>query len=317
MTDPEDSGENWITSLVQGGLPQLLAGPAGKAISRLVGAGVEIPASFLEGIAQGIRDKSEARSEISRAIAMHAATMATADPKVMERALTSMLDRSYRAQKNKDAVAAAALKDLNDSPPPEDSEGPSEDWLTKFEKYAEDASGDDLRIMFGKLLAGEVRKPGSISRATLHFASVLDGQTAKLVERALPVCITHGIAFVDCLDPKMNAAEIAFVEQSGFWSSEKTFTLRFDNRGMKLQSIDEKGNAFAIRGQPDSQIKLDVAVLSRAGSDLTKIISLPFDYQSFANAILEKPGVTNFYFGKAVSSGNGVSIPYPTELFKQ
>lgn len=49
---PEDKEASWLEVLADGGLPQIIAGPAGKAISRLVGATIEIPAAYIDGYAQ-------------------------------------------------------------------------------------------------------------------------------------------------------------------------------------------------------------------------------------------------------------------------
>jgi hypothetical protein len=156
MTNKETpEGSDWLATIIEGGVPQILLGPAGKAISRLVGAAVEIPAARMDSIAQRIRDKTEARSQISQAIAKRVAELSIDDPDVMERAMNNMLDREDRVQKNKDAVAVIAVQDLHENPPNQESEGPSDDFLTKFERYAGDASSDDLRMMFGKILAGE------------------------------------------------------------------------------------------------------------------------------------------------------------------
>ncbi len=65
----EDTGGSALERVLGGGLPQILLGPAGAAISRLVGATVEIPAAWLEARAQSIRDETEARSLIMKALA--------------------------------------------------------------------------------------------------------------------------------------------------------------------------------------------------------------------------------------------------------
>lgn len=195
QNDGDDHG-TWISTVLEGGLPQFIAGPAGKAISRLIGAGADIPAAWLEGLAQGHRDKTDARSRVSKVIAEKAAGMAVDNPAIMERALHGMLAKSYRIQTNREAVAEIALEELTKLPPPEDSKGPSDDWMNKFERHAEDASGEEIRTMFGRLLAEEVRQPGKIASATLRFVSDLDSDVAKIIQRALPFSTMQGIPFL-------------------------------------------------------------------------------------------------------------------------
>lgn len=319
---PEGSG--WLTTIIGGGIPQILLGPAGKAISRLVGATVEIPAAKLDGIAQGIRDKTEARSQISKAIAKRVAELSIDNPDVMERAMNNMLDREYRVQKNKDAVAVIALQDLHENPPNAESEGPSDDFLTKFERYAEDASSDDLRMMFGKILAGEIRNPGTISPATLHFVSMLDGQTAKLIERALPFRIQGQAIILQCVEPELSIPEIIYLEQSGFWTPDNGLTWTLDDNGVAIKPIQTdkfpiaKGSpGIALHGNPGQKVHLEVGVLSKAGLDLANTIQTPLDVQTFSNILLSKHKIDIVKFGICHHDGVVTSMPNPISTLRK
>ncbi|WP_166416957.1 DUF2806 domain-containing protein [Cochlodiniinecator piscidefendens] len=317
MTNSENSNsENWLSTIIEGGLPQLLAGPAGKAISRLVGAFAEIPAAKLEGVAQGIRDKTDARSQLSQAIAKHVSERAVHDPEVMARATHNMLDRAYRVQKNKDAIAAIAIEELNDNPPNPESEGPSDDWLSKFERYAEDTSRDDLRTMFGKILASEIRKPGAISPVTLHFVSMLDSETAELIERVLPFCLYGGAVLSECVKPALSEAEKSYIEQSGFWTADKSYQFDLNDKGRYLRIAASLEFGFVVVGQAATNVRFKAAVLSKAGRDLVDVVGRPFDFQGFANVALAKPEISNVFYGRVVLDGEFFSIPDLHELFK-
>ena len=293
----KDSNQNLSTSLLEGGLPQLVAGPAGKAISRLLGAAADIPAAWLEGKAQSIRDETEGRSTVSQAIAKRAAETAVDNPEIMERGLNNLLDSSYRKQKNKDEIAFITLRDLQDSPPPPESTGPSDDWLNKFERYAEDASSEELRMMYGKLLSGEIRKPGSITPATLHLVHMLDSDTTKLIEQVLPYTIyaaTAGVVFTECIKPNMSHANLMYLEQSGFWTAKKGYDLCFDDNGYIYIPARETLHII-LQGQPRAKVETEVAMLSRSGTGLASVINKDFDFQSLANVMLKKGGVKKFY----------------------
>ena len=203
----EDNHKLELTSLVNGGITTQLAKPAGKALGRLIGSALKIPTAWLDQQAQGIKDATAARSHLTQAIALETANMAVADPVILERAKAAMVATDYRHQVNKDAVALKTIETLQADPPPEDSDGPSEDWLAKFERYAEDASSDQLRTLFAKLLAGEIRKPGDVSPITLHFVSMLDQKTATLIQRVFPYTVfnnadlSSAVTLLDCGDP--------------------------------------------------------------------------------------------------------------------
>ena len=125
----------------------------------------------------------------------------------MERAKANMVATANRRQINKEAVALKTIKNLQAHPPTEQGDGPSEDWLAQFERRAEDASSDQLRTLFAKLLAGEIRKPGGISPMTLHFVSTLDQKTASLIQQVFPYTVitsanlSKALTLIDCCNP--------------------------------------------------------------------------------------------------------------------
>lgn len=308
MTDTEPSNsETWVSKIIEGGLPQILAGPAGNALSRLLGAVVDIPATYLHGLSQRAKDKTEARTYISQQIAKRVAEVAVDDPKIMDRALNSMLLRSYQAQKNKDGIAVVAIEDLQQKPPSESSSGPSDNWMMKFERYAEDASSEDLQIMFGKLLAGEIRKPGSISPSTLHFVSMLDTETAQLIERALSFYALNGACIIGFADNDFTISEISLLEQSGFWSPEKTLKIKIGHDGNYGFNVGVEGMGVAITGNPGAEMSFDTALVSRAGKDIAKIVKKEFDLKSFYKAVAGNEGFSAIFYGKFQDNGFSIS----------
>lgn len=217
MTHQQEN-KGWLETLMNGGLPQVLAGPAGKAISRLIGAAAEIPAAKLEQIAQGIRDETKAKSKVMETLAEKSAELGISDSKLLERGLINMLGKAYRQQENREEVAKKAIEYLEDEPAPESSEGPSDDWMDVFEDYASKASADSIRDMFARVLAGEVRKPGHFSRATLHFVSVLDTDVAKLIEKVAPYVVENIFIPKDLASKEISHGEWLSLEEAGFLS---------------------------------------------------------------------------------------------------
>ena len=66
---------------------------------------------------------------------------------------------------------------------------PDHDWTARFFGYAQDISSEEVRSIWGRILAGEVRSPGTFSIRTLHVLSLLDARTASLFRRAVSVSI--------------------------------------------------------------------------------------------------------------------------------
>ncbi|SFP57934.1 Protein of unknown function [Tranquillimonas alkanivorans] len=226
-----------------------------------------------------------------------------------------MVARSYRSQTNREAVAAVAVEDLQTTPPSPGTEGPSDDWMNRFERYAEDASSEDLRMMYGKLLASEIREPGKIAPTTVHFVSMLDTETAQLIERVLPVCSPDGVAMTAILHPKLSIPETTYIEQSGFWTAEKTFSMTFSEDGLIIRSFKNDSRGVALRGKPNSKLTVEAAVLSRAGRDLCNTVIRDFDYQAFADFALSKPEVDEVHLGQIQREKDTVELTSPIQLF--
>jgi hypothetical protein len=87
-------------------------------------------------------------------------------------------------QENREAVAVKATGLLHENPPDTKTDGPSEDWLNVFSSHAEKASSEILRQHWAAILAGEIRKPGSFSLATLQLLSVIDSNIASAITTA-------------------------------------------------------------------------------------------------------------------------------------
>lgn len=306
----DNHGSDWLSRVSEGGLPKILLGPAGAAISRLIGASVEIPAAWLDSHSQKIRDKTDARSQLSKALAKNAVEAVGQDPELVDRAVASLLGKEYRQQVNREAVAQVAVESLKDNPPSENGAGPSDQFITNFEDYAGKASSEELRAIFGKLLADEVRSPGAVSPSTLHFVSMLDKNIAELINRALPHCWSD-VALLECFNPRLNVAEISYLEQAGFWSAEKTLTLSFNEYGNIVKVVREKVG-IVLTGQPGASLALDVALLSKAGCELLNAVATPFDMQALIDAASSK-GVDRLFSGPPAFLGDEVRVPLERE----
>src|SRR5258705_13301622 len=90
-------------------------------------------------------------------------------------------------------MAADELKsETKDAASPNEPEPPpiSEDWLNAFESEAAQLSSEQMQRLFGKILAGEIRRPTSYSIKTLKLMAQLDNQAATLFKRFCSLSIS-------------------------------------------------------------------------------------------------------------------------------
>lgn len=183
---------NQITSAVTG-VPASIQASLTKALKRLCLAVIEWPSAVFEGKAAEIRAISGARAELTKKIGADLAGSAPIDQRAAVAAAEIHTKNILGRQFNVDSVVHEAVSSIVNDAEEGASEGaPSEgaarsdpnkvvadDWLDFFEREAELASTDDLRLAFGKILAGECTRPGSFSKSTLRVLSQLSQDTAN------------------------------------------------------------------------------------------------------------------------------------------
>ncbi len=268
--DPNSTG---IGQILEGGLPQLLLGPAGKAISRLIAGAVDIPSAWLEQQSEKFRDDKNARSTIIKAVAESSGAQAAANSDIVDRAMERFASELQISQKNRETIATETIKLLEDAPPPPESEGPTDDWLNVFQKHAENASSEKLRQTFARVLAGEIRKPGAHSLATLQFLSILDQKTAKDFEailgwvvdsKALPADFDHELGI-----------ELAWSLRDSGIIGQLDSDLRnhktIDGDGYTAFRVQEC--ALVVEGNIGSAVELPVVSMTRVGQELAASLS--------------------------------------------
>ena len=66
------------------------------------------------------------------------------------------------------------------------------DWINNFFNSAQFVSNEEMQKLWGKILAGEVKQPGSYSLRTLHLLKTLTRNEAKLFQRVSKLAIIEG-----------------------------------------------------------------------------------------------------------------------------
>jgi hypothetical protein len=57
------------------------------------------------------------------------------------------------------------------------------DWKTRFVRTVQDISRDDAQVIFGKILAGEIKEPGTFSARTIDFLATLSQYEGELFRK--------------------------------------------------------------------------------------------------------------------------------------
>lgn len=148
---------------------------------------------FVEVVARGIGNlylptgtvrqaKAEATAQLIRA----GADIAERD--LLARAAARLGHVESMRQINIENVVKIAHEQL---PPEVNSESVNQDWIHNFFSSVQDVSDSDLQVIWAKILAGEVAKPGSYSRRTIEFMKTIDSNEARMLEALLSVTFRY------------------------------------------------------------------------------------------------------------------------------
>jgi Protein of unknown function (DUF2806) len=149
-------------------------------------------------------------------------------------------ERRYNALAG--AIAEAALELQNETNFPD--ERPKEDWVARYVESASQVTDQSMEELWGRILGGEIKKPGSFSLRSLNVVSNLSEFEAKLFESHAKLAV-----------PFKWLAFIPMVENSPFLRSRgvnpDTFRMLSDTQlttelptSLNLLHTEEKHGAF-------------------------------------------------------------------------
>lgn len=298
------------------------------ALDRLVGSLLDAPAAFFEGVAQKRRLRDEINERLKQA------QLELAERQVKKRAdlggdlVDSVLRDQARKQINAAGVAIEAVEALKALPAPDDTpslddqsadQAIDDDWLNQFARYAEDASSDQLQQIWGRVLAGEIHKPGSFSRHTLRFIAELDRETAENCELIGRHIIQHWFLKNDRWNAgneylaTVDLQRLGVIEGIGIGGPQQSFDI--DANGVAAIAGQKWG--LLVRGTPGTKLQVSVVILTRMGREVMSLLEVAEERESLREVAntLNKNGLESIELAQVKQLGNGrVNFPGAGEM---
>ncbi len=164
-------------------VPPTLARNVIASFGALVAATVAVPIAYLESWSQRVRTEASARDSFITLSVPLAAKALSENKEMTDRAMRFLGHRVLREQRSRETIAAGAIEDLKADPPKEDaSSAIEEDWLHIFARHAETKTNADVQAYFSRVLAGEIRKPGSFSPETIEVLARITPEVGRLFQ---------------------------------------------------------------------------------------------------------------------------------------
>lgn len=101
-------------------------------------------------------------------------------PPLAKAALITEARRTIRKFCNLNDIVSIAIEQMGEDAKPEKVE---KDWFNYFEECAQNISGDEAKILWGKILAEECNKPGAIPESLINILIVMDKENAELFNK--------------------------------------------------------------------------------------------------------------------------------------
>lgn len=227
----------------------------------------------------------------------------------IELRIQSRLDfQENKKQNNIENITAFATQELKDEQEIL-NETIDEDWTTRFFKIAEDISNEEMQSLWGKILAGEIKKPKSYSLRTLDLIKNLSKTEADTFIKVANFTInSNGTNFIfkgsdEMLSKKFNInyVDTAMLIEIGLLQPGDFVQYQLIQNIVKVQNIFTAGSLVILANVTENTPKVQIPVftLSNSGNELLKLIDIkpPFEYLSI--------------FGKSIISEN-VEVKYAT-----
>jgi len=329
---PKDHLDNEISvkaGVTNSGVEAKIKSRALSSVDRLLGSFFDRKSAPMESEAAEIRAKSAARIRILHEAERVVIDAMNSHPELAAEVLRSTFPGAAQKIANKSAVVEAALEDLalGSNPPPNPSEnGPIEDdredldpvFLSRFERYAEDAGTDQVRAKWGRVLASEIRSPGTFSLKDLRVIDEIDSDAARVFEElcahrlcdVVPICLSGELDFAK----KAALVSADLLIEPGLSGQIRVMNISADELGNKLWVATFESQLLVVEGVPtelpdnetsplirntETEFGIPVYVLTGVGVSISRLIENDQRavFNRLADAMAEhiKPGLVHEY----------------------
>lgn len=294
----------------------------GKPIEKLIDVVSKAIGTIYEPRQIVRKAKAEAKAESIKAIEQ-AKTNAiiegdTEKAEYLDRINNRLVNKETKRQKNIEEVVSTAGRIL-EAEKNVSNEPINPDWTTRFFDIVQDVSDDEMRLLWGQILAGEIKQPKSYSLRTLELLRNMTKEEAELFRKVSQFTLRQGDVFLFSADGVLEKFGISYSAISklieiGLLQPGDFVTKNYPSQKTKDRMIGiVYGNLVIITNQKATAntISIPIRLFTTSGKELARLISITpnIDYiKEFATTIKQE-GVTVSYSQIICIDENG-SIQY-------
>lgn len=189
--------------------------------------------------------------------------------------------RKIRQQINLEQITMMALENGVEEIASE--ENVSEEWLSRFSDFAQNVSEDSVQAVWAKLLAGEIKNPGSYSVSTMRIIAESNPKIAQLFQEISK----NRLDGINCI---IKPKELRGLELLQYMQLEECGLLVNVNGFLNFPMSPTDGRISYIYGnyllncEQSSNVEIQIIKISEAGQQICRLMDPP-DQLSVASAI--------------------------------
>jgi hypothetical protein len=214
-----------------------------------------------------------------------------------ERAAERKRRSAVRQQENMEAVIEEAAKVAGEMRDEEANEKPvEEDWLHRFFHQCENVGDEQMRKVWGHILAKESAKPGSFSYRALAIVNLMSRADAELFTKFCSTVIgtnfggPYSILFDDVnekdglrriitLEQQVRLESLGLIAHAGFGGAHYKHTFQTDQQ--LTLSLHYHGQSRVLKKKGPTDLRRGAFMLTDVGSELLTITTVEPDYEFF------------------------------------
>ena len=211
-----------------------------------------------------------------------------------------LLHQQVKKQNNIDKIVDVAFDQINQEPEVS-SEKVDSDWTTRFFNIAEDISNEEMQLLWGRVLSGEIKKPGSFSLRTLDLLKNINKEEAEIFTKFAQLNVKHKtghfIPYIDMIyfEKQFNIpySDILIMIELGLLTSGTSLGLNFPALKKPVELLYEIGETgiYVTTNAHNTPHSLPILAFTKIALELSTLIPVErnLEYVTYVCKALSTP----------------------------
>jgi len=219
------------------------------------------------------------------------------------RAVERFIFQEKKKQSNTEKIIGYSANALLSESEENVSDDPiDEDWITRFFRVSEDISNDHMQELWGRVLAGEVKRPNSFALRTLDILRNFTKEEAESFARIAKLRIQFGyrnsfLLYVQDYSPfEVPYDDVLLVKELKLLAEDKNVILTFSIKPEQICTFIIGKTGLLCKAEKEVSVRFPIIDFTVPGQQLTQLIpqdeAPPEDYLKLLAKHLKSDGVT-------------------------